>query len=639
MVFSLSERRKKLFLFFGLILLVLCFFLLSRMYLHKDERAFHSLTQTLFLEEMYANTLDLHYTLADPAAFGITDYEPTLPCYDASAREASGRRLTEVLDELHRIRKEKLDPQDARLYTLLTNSLELSQEINAYEYQNEPFSPTSGIHAELPILLAEYAFRGVRDVEDYLALLSQVPDYYASLLLYEQEKNAAGNPMPYSRLEEAAKQCDTIVTLQSVKMGRHFLQTTFHEKLEVLISEGLLSEESAEGYLRENDRLLLDKILPAYASLKEGLLALEDKSILPRGLAALPGGQEYYSLLLQSSTGSSRPVSEIRALLEKQYEQEYFFLQNTLREHPEAAKLFTSGAYTSFQNRSPEDMLADLQSCMAADFPPLPVAGTNTLAVKEVNASLCDYCAPAFYLTAPIDDCRNSVIYINPSKTSDGVDTYTTLAHEGYPGHLYQDLFRKSGQALFPVLPGETLLHYGGFQEGWAIYTEFYAYDYASAYAAKQGSKQEKICIQLEKHNRSLLLCLYSLLDIAIHYDNASPSQIAETLCPLGITDPESVESIYSYIAGEPCNYPKYYLGYLEILTLRELAAKKWGDDYTALRFHTFLLNYGPADFASLREWIEEDSFTTPSLPAYSLCIPGPRAGSSAFLPLLPQAG
>ena len=75
---------------------------------------------------------------------------------------------------------------------------------------------------QLPVLLAEYTFRTKRDVTDYLALLDQIDDYFASLLLYEQEKAAAGFFMPACSSEKVRKQCDTIVTTEELAQGTHF---------------------------------------------------------------------------------------------------------------------------------------------------------------------------------------------------------------------------------------------------------------------------------------------------------------------------------------------------------------------------------------------------------------------------------
>lgn len=134
---------------------------------------------------------------------------------------------------------------------------------------------------------------------------------------------------------------------------------------------------------------------------------------------------------------------------------------------------------------------------------------------------------------------------------------------------------------------------------------EFLAYDYASDLLQESGLPEDAVLVQIEKHNRSLQLCLYSLLDIMIHYENASLHKITKVLENFGIQDSASANTIYNYIALEPCNYPKYYLGYLEILALQEKARALWGDAYTDYDFHAFYLDSGPADFLSLEEQLE----------------------------------
>ena len=230
-----------------------------------------------------------------------------------------------------------------------------------------------------------------------------------------------------------------------------------------------------------------------------------------------------------------------------------------------------------------------------------------SVSVKPVSESLESYSAPAFYLTAPLDDTTQNVIYINQQKTPKGLELYTTLAHEGYPGHLYQTVYSNRRTLAEGERPAKELLWYGGYLEGWALYVEFLSYDYASALLQESNLGQDALLVQLEKHNRSLQLCLYSLLDIMIHYEDASYSRVAKVLEGFGIKDGSSAKAIYTYIAQEPCNYLKYYLGYLEILSLQNDARTLWGDTYTDYRFHSFYLDNGPADFLSLREQLEAD--------------------------------
>lgn len=570
----------------------------------KDEKRFTNITSRLFTDEMAGNTLSMHYTIAHPADFGIYDYEPTLPGYSADGSVQGQIAVENTLAALRSIRAEKLEPSDAFLCRLLTRYLENSLNISGFSYYSEPLSPSSGMQTQLPILLAEYTFRSKRDVDDYLALLDQTDEYFASLLAYEQEKADAGLLMPASCLKNVRAQCDTIVTKQALEEGTHFLQTTFEERIQTLLVDGILTEAEAQKYLSVNNRLLKTVILPAYVALGDGLLLLEDESISLTGLGAAPRGKEYYEALLVSETGSYRPVAEIQELLTARFATEYEAICRLLDDHPNVAQRYADNASVSFPYTNAAQMLTDLQGRMKGSFPAIP-GETVSVTVKPVCESLKDYTAPAYYLTAPLDDTAGNVIYINTKKTLTELELYTTLAHEGYPGHLYQTVYRNRRSLARGDRAARELIWYGGYLEGWAVYVEFLSYDYASALLQESNLGEDALLVQIEKHNRSLQLCLYSLLDIMIHYENASFSKVANMLEGFGIQDSSSASAIYSYIAQEPCNYLKYYLGYLEILSLQEEARTLWGDSYTDYSFHCFYLDNGPADFLSLQEQLE----------------------------------
>lgn len=570
----------------------------------QDEKRFTHITSTLFAEEMKSNTLNMHFTLAYPENYGIYDYEPVLACYDSRGALQDHASMENTVTALHAIDAEKLSDQDAWLYRLLTRSLENSLSMAEYPYYNEPLAPNSGMQSQLPILLAEYAFRSKRDITDYLALLDQTDEYFASLLTFEQEKAAAGLIMPAASLQEVRKQCDTIVTRAELENGTHFLQTTFEERLAPLLQSGSITQEEADAYTAQNDRLLKTVLLPAYIALGDGLILLEDESVPLSGLGSTEAGKEYYQYLLISETGSYRSVEEIQLLLVNRFKEEYEAIHHIVTAHPE---LFTDNAdssLTDFPFPDAAGMLTDLQQRMQGQFP--PVSGEQTtVTVRPVSPSLEKYTAPAFYITSPRDDSSQNTIHINTGKTPRGLELYTTLAHEGYPGHLYQTVYYNRNALEQEERPARELLWYGGYLEGWALYVEFISYDYVSELMQAQGRSADAVMAEAEKHNRSMQLCLYSMLDIMIHYENASYDQTAEVLEGFGITNSNSIRSVYAYIAQEPCNYLKYYLGYLEILSLQERARKLWGDGYSDYRFHCFYLDCGPSDFLSLRERLE----------------------------------
>lgn len=621
---ALSPKQLLLYI----IILIISIVLILSLFQHKkDEKRFTKLTHDLFVEEMTSNTLNMHYTLASPEKFDIHDYKAVLPAYNPDGRAASDAAIAKTLDELSRIRPSKLSQDDAYTYELLTKTLENSTALNQYTLYQMPLSPSSGMQSQLPILLAEYTFRTTRDVEDYLALLDQTDEYFASLLLFEQEKMAAGLSMSTYSLRQAKEQCDTIITKASLEEGSHFLQTTFEERLATLVEDQIITSEEADKYIAENDRLLRTVMQPAYETLADGLFLMEDEAgvpALPFGLSSLPDGQDYYEHLLISETGSYRSVEDVKALLQETLQQEYAAIAELAANNHQLAELIESQTYTDLPCNDASAMLTDLQIRMQADFPSFPDVGATAdtsaesadtyagdssfpkVSVKPVSASLQEFCAPAFYLTAPLDDTDNNVIYINHKNPLSDLELYTTLAHEGYPGHLYQTVYDNRDFLESDTNKAKQLLWYGGYLEGWAVYVEFYGYDYAAQLLEEQGRREDALCVQLEKHNRSLLLCIYSLLDIKIHYENATPEDVASFLEVFGINSTSAANAVYCYIADEPCNYLKYYLGYLEILELKENAQTLWGEDYSNYDFHCFFLDAGPSDFTSLAALLNE---------------------------------
>ena len=579
----------------------------------RDERRFREFGNALFREELTSNTLSLHYTLVNPKRFGIDEYPVRLPCYVAGSASSAASSLEKTLKELRCIRSDHLGPEARYAHTCLENSLLSALELSRFPYYDEPFSPAHGIQSQLPILLSEYDFRTKKDVEEYLTLLSQTGEFLDSFLLYESEKACRGLLMSMRSLRTAEEQCDTIVTLEALTDKSHFLQTGFQERLTELGHLLPLQESELRAWREQNDRLLISVLYPAYQRLKEGLLELE--ALAPSetaGLSSLPLGKEYYRALLRHETGSEKSPEDIRLLLEQTLITESETIKQLARDYPACIPALDSGNYMDLGIYDTSVMIESLKEKMAEEFPaltPLP-----DVILKEVTPDLQSSSAPAFYLTAPADGTDRNVIYINPQNAAHGLELYVTLAHEGYPGHLYQNAYTSK-----QILSDENnllrlLLSTGGYLEGWALYVEQRSYDYASKLLCDQGRPADAVCVQLEKHNRSLQLCLYSLLDLLIHYDGATREEVAAYLAPLGIQNAGTAGRIYDYICQAPCNYPKYYLGYLEILALKQDAVKLWGNAYSELSFHEFLLKWGPADFSSLRKMLAEHAESEISL-------------------------
>lgn len=561
----------------------------------RDNRIFHRLMTDYFKASLEEDTLSLHYILADSSAYFKKEYKAALPVYSTENQQQHTLRVQTLLSNLHIISPEKLNVRNQHTYRLLIPWLENELAGSQYLYYQEPLSPTSGIHTELPILLAEYTLRTQKDIIDYLNILESIPAYLDSLATYEQEKAAADLFMPAIDAALVRKQCDAILDPVQLQNNTHFLQTTFSERLDELVQKGIVSDSEKDRFLAENNRLLETVVLPAYSKLADSLFLLSDEQIRPSGLCNENNGTSYYLHLLQKNTGSSKTPSEIQELLLQDLQKSRTVLQGLLLQY----QAVTHNKSLSFPLQHAEQMLCDLQTRILADFPSLPTQ--VSCVVKTIDSTLESYTSPAFYLIPPVDKTEENTIYINPASTLPGLDLYTTLAHEGYPGHLYQTVYRQSKH------PIESLLHFGGFTEGWAYYAENLSYQYATDLLKESGaSKAECLIPEIIRTERNLQLALYCLADLSIHLSDASAEAVKQFFSDFGITNPENAEDIYHYIRREPTTYLKYYLGYLEILELQSLAKELWKDNYTNLSFHRFLLENGPLDFETLRHCLKQ---------------------------------
>lgn len=565
---------------------------------------FHHFSAELFHEEMSSDTLSMHYTIAFPETYGIPADAAALVPYSQKSQEESIGQLAAYARTAASIKAPLLPRGSRDLLILLRRQLAERLREADFPYYAEPLSPGSGIQSTLPILLAEYTFRNKQDVENYLALLAQLPAYLDGIAVYESEKADAGLFMSDSAADQVVTQCYEILSSEKLKDDSHFLCTTFSQRLQTLTDAGLLTKEEAVSYQDRNRSLLLERVQPAYESLGDSILLLKGSGKNEQGLAHFPDGKEYYTQLFAQTTGCSRPLTEVRQLLLQRMEKETQALSALVQKCPDLPALAGS---SSFPELSAPEMLDDLQTRMQSAFPPMPESDASpACTVKEVSKSLEDYCAPAFYLTPPIDDNSENSIYVNQKENPSGVELYTTLAHEGYPGHLYQTVYDQRCKRQSHANPAYALLHYGGYSEGWALYVEFLSYDYAKELLAENGAgENELLAVDALRLNRSIQLCLYSLLDLEIHYEGADFKTVYKTLRSFGIDDAEICRSIYNYIVQEPANYPKYYVGYLEFELLKETACQKWQEDYSDVRFHRMILETGPCPFEMLWKKIE----------------------------------
>lgn len=537
-----------------------------------QNRQFRQFTKQLFCQELSSNTISLHYTLKNPKEYDIRENEVTFGTFPTDNKNllAAVENLEEVLKTFD---YNKLSVENSLTYDVLKCYLNMTERDAEYILYDEPMGLVSGVQTQLPVILSEYPFYEQSDVDTYLQLMKTTPEYFASLLKFEQKKSKAGLFMSDKMAEQVIEQCKAFRDMGE----NNYLYSTFAERVCTVTS---LSDKQKSDYIQKNARMMKEYVLPAYDNLICTIEKLKGSGKNEQGLCYLPKGKDYYEQVVEASTGSTRSVEEIRDMTRRQMTEDLEAMERVMK--------ISEKEVNASIPQNPTSILQDLQTKITTSFPELP---DTIYEVKYVPKAMQEHLSPAFYMIPAIDAYNENVIYVNEAQIGNTMALFTTLAHEGYPGHLYQTVYFANTNPD----PIRTILNFGGYVEGWATYAEMCSY-YLAPLTKDQATLLQK--------NSSIVLGLYTLADIGIHYDGWSREDAVAFYKKYGIGDEDNVNRIYDLILGSPGNYLKYYVGYVEFLELKKDWVKEYGSQASQKEFHKAVLDVGPAPFKVVEKYI-----------------------------------
>ena len=549
----------------------------------NSQTLFEELTGDIFRENAASSILDRHYLMAEPENFNLSKPESLYGNGDLEGLQKSSDAIAGYLDRLNAIDPGSLSSEDQLDYQILKAYLETESTCQGLELYTQPLAPTIGVQAQLPILLAEYEFYREEDIDDYFSLLEGLGAYFDQILSLEQEKASQGLMMSDDAIDRVLDSCEPYLDSSE----NCVLAGTFLERLDRL--NGLDSAKK-EDYVRRHEELIRTAFVPAYEKLMEGLSGLKGSGKVQGGLCRYPDGREYYRYLVYSSTYTScRDVTTLRKTIERRIERDFRELASIVTRRQD---LLDSLPDVSFAFTEPHEILRHLMEQTALSYP-APICEDYT--IRYVPKALEPVLSPAFYLTPPIDRDGSNTIYINQGSASSGQDhLFTTLAHEGYPGHLYQTTYFLSTDPS----PFRHLLSFGAYTEGWATYVEMESY--------QMDESLDQDLARLLALNSSITLGLHAYIDIMVNDQGWDMSQIHNFITSYyDDPDQEFSAALYEAMVDNPSNYLEYYVGYLEFSDMREKAEEALGEAFDLMEFHRFLLDTGPAPFSVLRKGLE----------------------------------
>lgn len=585
---------------------------------------FNRFLDDLFLGELEADPLSLHFMIKDASVYDLPAISPALIPYTPASEEQHRRRLLEQRAKLTQFSFHKLTAEQQQTYDCLLFLLDNSIALANYTYLSNPLSPQSGIQQQLPFLLSEYRFDSREDMEDYLGLLDSVYEYFESLCTVMQTRFSQ-NTIPTVAIQRSAQQC---LSFLCTPPEENLLLVSFSERLSGLEH---LDEVETAIYEMKNRYRVETEILPAYQLLYKTLSAYTQPSTFPAspdtsvppvpvsaslGLSAYKNGKDYYTLLAQKASSSNLTVPEMKALLEQYYNSALAHMKALAKQNPDLPQQALNGVfpdgtslYSSIAGDSSTDTLRFLQQNSLKLLPALGKIGNLQVTLKTTSPCLQQMSAPAMYLLAPFDAYLEHTVYLNPAYS--GSNSYTTIAHETFPGHLTA---RVCFLSVGPH-PVRGLADFIGWDEGWASLAELYALGFlrnpasspeapgSTPTANKRRPLSSDSLLEFLCSYEIASLCLYGLSDIGIHYDGWSNQDTIAFWCEHGVEE-ETAEKLWQLVVSEPAYYLPYSMGLVQMLELRKLANSTMGEAYTESAFCSALLSLGPMPYPVCEEYL-----------------------------------
>lgn len=549
----------------------------------KDEKVqeeFDTYLDDVFKTCVTSDSVTLHYTLKNPSDYGIEDMTPTLGELSLEALEKEENYYGDYIDELKSFNYDDLTEDQQLSYSILEYYLETESMSAGLEYYFSIFNGDSGLQANLPISLCEYQFYTQGDIDTYLALLGEVSSYYDECLEFEKTKSEKGLFMPDFVVDATITQCENFIATPE----ENVLIDTFNTRIDNFSD---LTDEEKQSYKDRNKDVVINSIVPAYQNIITVFNELKGTGTNDGGLCNFEDGKDFYEYLVKSYTGTSKSISDLETQIEEKIDSSLGNCQKIVSKNYDAYTEWTEHTYDTLD---PTDTLTNLKSLIEDEFPK-PADATYT--VKYVAPSLEESLSPAFYMIPPIDAYKDNVIYINNYQISEdsSLNLFTTLAHEGYPGHLYQTTYFNATNPN----PVRSVIDFDGYVEGWATYVEMLSNNFFSF------NDNQKDVASLNSNFTTFTLGLYAMTDIGVNYDGWTREDTADYFDSFGY-DQEVSDWYYEKVVEDPGNVLKYYVGYLEFDSLRKTAESKLEDDFDPVEFHKTILDIGPAPFDKVEE-------------------------------------
>ena len=566
--------KKKLFIFITTLFFFICT-VSSCSFFNKelDPNTFNDYTKELLTPLIGNDEFTQHFLFKDPTSYGLSETgDISLPTPTVS-NTLSKVLINLIFSDLNNYNYDKLNFDQQMTYNILTNLVDsINDKTSEMSYlDNNYLGSYLGYQAQLPLLLHEYKFYDINDVYNYFSFLDLVPDTFKAYVDFEIEKADEGFGMQNFVIDKVINQCNEFIN----DAENHFLIKTFEKRIEDLILPLNIKNELIET----NRQKITGPLIEGYKYIKNNLPILYNKATNNLGLSYYKIGKEYYTYLFHNETGYDISISDAITYINNKVDENYQELNEIIKNNLDIQE---TAKNSSLLNTTPENQINLYKTLINKNFPKLNY--DPNIIINYIDESMENHFSPAAFISSPIDSLENQYIYLNNSSIKDDYNyLYSTLAHEGLPGHLYQDVYFKSQDVNLI----RKIIKNSGYAEGWATYAEIYSFSFVEG--------EDKIVAEYLKNENELLGALQCRLDMGIHYEGWDANDVLAYLNTYlnGYTI-ENATKILEQIIEIPTNSQIYFFTYFKITDMYDRTKSALGSNFNELDFHKQILDCGP---------------------------------------------
>lgn len=565
----------------------------------KNEE-FESFINDFFVEYLGNDYLSWNIFTISPESFGFVDEYDSTPYWYSYSRTTNKdmqdtynyyKELNEALNQfdVNTLAPSQLVSYDG-LKELIAYGLEYYDLKNNYDPLMEfnYIDQFGGEAANVISYMESYSFWKEQDIKNALSYIKSLPSAFKTYITYCQDRIDASYPLSDYTLDGMIKYLNNITNLNGADF---YLIDIMKEKVNAC---DYLTINEKNKYCSMFEEYINDYLLVAFKALANDLNQFKGKCNKEGYLASYgEQGKKYYSYLLRNKIGIyNLDMVEYGKYLEnalekygKEIDDAMLYISNNMsnKDYSNFEK-YESGK-SIINETDPYKMLDYLKNFSTNIVEPLKT--TPTISIKYMDdATAKSSNALAYYTKSALDNYENETITLNGESLKDNYnETLSTLAHEGYPGHLYDYVYSKQ-QDISAFAKINSNLTSG---EGWANYVSYKLFEYISD---STNDKAIKYYCKYYNANTAYSYLAYTYFDYGIHYLAWNIDEFKDKLYYAGF-DKSYAQELYRLLIEMPGEYAAYGYGMSYFIDIHNQAKETLKNNYNEIEFNKLLLEDG----------------------------------------------